>query len=65
MMFVTTGGPIDFVIERRRDTDSGDKDLRDCAPCIPVAISAHRQTEPPATGSPVRWETRKVAWTLP
>lgn len=33
MMFVTTGRPIDFVIERRRDNDSGDKDLRDCAPC--------------------------------
>ncbi len=90
MMFVTTGRPIDFVIDRRRDSDSGETDLRDCATCHlcgdlypspfverPVcyllgtlAVSSvdgcfHRQTEPPPADSPVRWETTKVAWTLP
>ena len=33
MMFVTTGRPVDFVIDRRRDHDSGVTVLRDCAPC--------------------------------
>ena len=57
MMFVTTGRPVDFVIDRRRDHDSGVTVLRDCAPCYLCG----NQCPSPVVERPVRYRLGTLA----